>query len=70
VATTKKDLIDRIAQSTGDTHVVVKAVTYLIRMEELAAAAGIRPQQAQFVEDLRKAHGRKTSFWAKVKKGS
>jgi len=39
-------------------------------MQELAVAAGIKSQQAQFVQHLRQTHGRKSSFWAKIKKGS
>jgi len=43
------------------------AARYLMRMEELADTAGIQPHQAEFVTSLRQAHGRKSSFWAKVK---
>ncbi|RPJ39097.1 MAG: integration host factor subunit beta [Planctomycetaceae bacterium] len=39
MATTKKDLIDRIAQSTGDTHVVVKAVIHHLFQEITAQLA-------------------------------
>lgn len=43
------------------------AARYLMRMEELADTAGIQPRQAEFIASLRQAHGRKSSFWAKVK---
>lgn len=43
------------------------AAKYLLRMQELAMAAGIQSQQAEFVQTLRATHGRKSSFWAKVK---
>ena len=43
------------------------AARYLMRMDELADTAGTQPRQAEFVVSLRQAHGRKSSFWAKVK---
>jgi len=46
------------------------AARYLICMQELAVAAGIQAQQTEFVQHLRQVHGRKSSFWAKAKKGS
>jgi hypothetical protein len=46
------------------------AVDYLVHMEELAQRAGIQSQQAEFMATLRQTHGRKSSFWAKVKTNS
>jgi hypothetical protein len=43
------------------------AAKYLMIMQELAAVAGIESQQAEFTRDLRQTHGRKSSFWARVK---
>jgi hypothetical protein len=40
---------------------------YLMRMEQLAEKADLRLQQAELVRILRQNHGRKSSFWAKVK---
>jgi len=46
------------------------AAKYLMTMQELAVAAGIESRQTEFVQDLRRAHGRKSSFWARVKTDS
>ncbi len=43
------------------------AAKYLMIMQELAAVAGMESQQTEFVQHLRQAHGRKSSFWARVK---
>jgi len=43
------------------------AARYLMLMEQLAEKADLRPQQTEFVRMLRQKHGRKRSFWAKVK---
>jgi len=43
------------------------AADYLMHMEELAQRADVQSQQAEFVQSLRQAHGRKTSFWAQVR---
>jgi len=46
------------------------AAKYLMTMQELAVAAGIELQQKEFVQHLLQAHGRKSSFWARVKTDS
>ena len=46
------------------------AADYLLQMEQLADAAAIQPQQADFLASIRKAHGRKNSFWAQVETDS
>lgn len=43
------------------------AAKYLLTMETPAHVAGIQSQQAEFVRMLRQAHGRKSSFWERVK---
>ena len=43
------------------------AAMYLMHMDELAQKADIQSQQAEFMLSLRQAHGRKRSFWAKVR---
>ena len=45
------------------------AAEYLKHMDELAQRANIQSQQAEFVAYLRQTHGRKSSFWAKIKNG-
>jgi uncharacterized Zn finger protein len=46
------------------------AAKYLLSMRKLAVAADIQSQQAEFEQQLRQTHGRKSSFWAKTPKGS
>jgi len=46
------------------------AAEYLMHMDELTQRANIQSQQAEFVANLRQTHGRKSSFWAKVKSRS
>ena len=43
------------------------AADYLRQMAELAPRANIQSQQMEFVTTLRETHGRKSSFWAKVR---
>jgi hypothetical protein len=43
---------------------------YLMLMEQLAKKTNLQSQQAEFVQMLRQKHGRKSSFWAKVKLGA
>jgi len=42
------------------------AADYLTCMERLSKRACTEPEQAEFVQTLRRAHGRKRSFWARV----
>ncbi len=43
------------------------AAEYLMRMQELADASGLQTQQSEFTASLQQTHGRKSSFWARVK---